>query len=974
MVVTFISQCEKKALNRSRRVLDAFADRIGNNTWQTIITEDGLIAVKILLRRTASKNTAVSCHRVRSRSRLELIWVVGAKHKFGPRGIVPVNTTNKDLFMDVDSGKPVDGVLYANTQLQRLDQHLFAVGYVAEQLNNQLFPDREGHYSPVIFASGCFHDLGKVDPVFQNWIIKPSNQSLALLDGQHIDKGRFSFDKHPRHNEVSLLLYHLLDGPELKHINVANKRCIKHVIYWHHAKPFRKKTSDFCDYHSLFTKFSKSLVKQDITDVSTQAITLLNNVAAIDNAYRRQSSSILSQCYGDAVNAEKIDTLEDAPKLPTYKNYTPSDDVKDYKKQIKTNANHNIARTCVISADRMVSALSASALDTHIQNRSLNELVTQALLQETTLVTHIDDCLAKFPQNQRSAQQNQRAIDLSSIPGVAVLAGAAGCGKTKIALEWSKLGGVQQIIWVCPRVQICQGLFYDLISEQYLPDAQIEINTGEFKFTNQWDQPTPEGMDFAGDVVITTIDQVFSAIISHTRADLLVKLLNVHVVFDEYHEYINMPAFNLLFAELVACKGEQNSLAKTLLVSATPHYFYVEKILGIDRDDVVTMPTFNTRSYRLKRHIYDEADVSQVNPLYSSRSQNTFVVSNTATTAQASFIANQTRENAVLIHSKYKKSDKRKLFDEVYQSFKQNGTAKYTVLRSGPIVQAALNISCASMVSEITSAENCLQRLGRLDRFGQSTQTNVYTIAIPISISKGKANGSAARFLSQLFGFHSALAWDQLLCSELGDDEFTLDKIYHLYYQFHTLETTTLSIARDLCAALNDSVRLIKCQVVDPITVPPKKLLGGRSKIKKTSLRGNNRFVQMAVCDVTNHGKPHFLDDYAYIIGTDENIEIDSLTASCNEIEGYGDSESNLLAHMKKKHHNIMGGTKAYNDAILLNEARDPERPVFLSYTPADLDQVGGEVARHSAAIYYAECDKQPIGAISIKKLIEKGE
>ena len=58
MIVTFISQCEKKALQRTRLVLDAFANRIGHNTWQTVITEDGLVMVKKLLARTASKNTA----------------------------------------------------------------------------------------------------------------------------------------------------------------------------------------------------------------------------------------------------------------------------------------------------------------------------------------------------------------------------------------------------------------------------------------------------------------------------------------------------------------------------------------------------------------------------------------------------------------------------------------------------------------------------------------------------------------------------------------------------------------------------------------------------------------------------------------------------------------------------------------------------------------------------------------------------
>ena len=83
MMVTFVSQCEKKALPRTRRVLDAFANRIGDNTWQTVITKEGLEAVKKLLRKTASKSTAVSCHWIRSRSRSDFLWVVGNKNKFG---------------------------------------------------------------------------------------------------------------------------------------------------------------------------------------------------------------------------------------------------------------------------------------------------------------------------------------------------------------------------------------------------------------------------------------------------------------------------------------------------------------------------------------------------------------------------------------------------------------------------------------------------------------------------------------------------------------------------------------------------------------------------------------------------------------------------------------------------------------------------------------------------------------------------
>lgn len=97
MMVTFVSQCEKKALKRTRRVLDAFAERIGDNTWQTVITADGLKTVKKMLRQSATKNTAVACHWIRSRSRCELVWVVGKRNKFNQHGVVPVNSTSKNI-------------------------------------------------------------------------------------------------------------------------------------------------------------------------------------------------------------------------------------------------------------------------------------------------------------------------------------------------------------------------------------------------------------------------------------------------------------------------------------------------------------------------------------------------------------------------------------------------------------------------------------------------------------------------------------------------------------------------------------------------------------------------------------------------------------------------------------------------------------------------------------------------------------
>jgi len=134
MMVTFVSQCEKKALNRTRRVLDAFANRIGDNTWQTIITEDGLIAVKTLLRKTATKNTAVSCHWLRSRSRSDLVWVVGNRRRFNAEGVVPVNSTRID---------------FSHREWEK-GWHTTEIIAIASAI------------------AGLFHDLGKANDLFQD--------------------------------------------------------------------------------------------------------------------------------------------------------------------------------------------------------------------------------------------------------------------------------------------------------------------------------------------------------------------------------------------------------------------------------------------------------------------------------------------------------------------------------------------------------------------------------------------------------------------------------------------------------------------------------------------------------------------------------------------------------------------------------------------------------------------------------------
>lgn len=102
MNILLVSQCDKRALTESRRILDQFAERRGERTWQTPITQAGLDTLRKLLRKTARKNTAVACHWVRGRDHSELLWIVGDARRFNIEGAVPTNTTRRNVLRKQD--------------------------------------------------------------------------------------------------------------------------------------------------------------------------------------------------------------------------------------------------------------------------------------------------------------------------------------------------------------------------------------------------------------------------------------------------------------------------------------------------------------------------------------------------------------------------------------------------------------------------------------------------------------------------------------------------------------------------------------------------------------------------------------------------------------------------------------------------------------------------------------------------------
>ncbi len=134
MNILLISQCSKNALKETRRVLDQFAERRGDRTWQTPITWEGLATLRKMLKKNARKNTAVACHWIRGKDHSELLWIVGDVSRFNVEGAVPTNITSRNILRKEDEN----------------DWHtLDAISLLAS-------------------IAALFHDFGKANILFQN--------------------------------------------------------------------------------------------------------------------------------------------------------------------------------------------------------------------------------------------------------------------------------------------------------------------------------------------------------------------------------------------------------------------------------------------------------------------------------------------------------------------------------------------------------------------------------------------------------------------------------------------------------------------------------------------------------------------------------------------------------------------------------------------------------------------------------------
>lgn len=744
--------------------------------------------------------------------------------------------------------------LFANTHRQPLSQHCALVGLMAHQIIIQTYQgDNAKAWAKAAFMAGLLHDIGKIDPAFQSFLSKGQCSGLQMEDGTHILEDKttkgFSFNDYPRHNEVSwaLLEGHIEDFPFKKAFlngNAALWEHTKYAVYWHHAKPLREDPESFSNFSHIYAKMDWAVshlesLKHLLGEIFQWVAPLLQPQAS--------AQSFLDEC----ITSVPVDR---GLLVPPFKRDYSAATAQSVNTACVKEAINSAVRSAVVLADRMVSSYTPAELQGWLelwaQTRELPDTaVAEAIEPSQSVHQSIRNTLERFqtsyPGSERNTQQSSAAAAMAA-QHCTVLQGPAGCGKTKIILEYiSKQPLGRRTFIFVPRTAVGQGLFHELVTEYGLAD-HVEFLSSELKLRAHRGEivPTAEGDELNGQIVITTVDQLCGIGLSHRKIDLLTEVMRSTVVFDEFHELFDTTAIVLMFMEMMYLRSKTTT-AKTALVSATPNQFFLKKIAQVASctidemfGQIVQVPSFNTKPI----HIHFEQ--SQVgpqgeHPFDTVSTPGEIAVANTATRAQISAVRALDRGNAALcFHSKYTAKDKQSVFDAVMRQFGKNSGVEQSTLYAGPIVQASLNITTRQLHTEAIHAENWLQRLGRVNRFGsfEAGTLKVYNL-----MKSGADAANHKRLLSRLAQYHRTQAWIDYSESAIAKTT-TLGEIYALYEQFHRSELTQQAYERDFELIVQQSARVFKDKHFDPVQMPAPKG-DGLKKLSANSLRGNSFYI-----------------------------------------------------------------------------------------------------------------------------------
>lgn len=509
---------------------------------------------------------------------------------------------------------------------------------------------------------------------------------------------------------------------------------ILNAVYWHHARPLDEKFDHLENVGSILEKLSDQDI-ESLRDICKQ--------------------------LGFKITKSKNNYDVSVPTLY----------IKDSNGNSDDNSILLAVRGCLIAADRTISKMSPKQVEDIALGSSLDnyeELKDKSASSITLDISVIDGYDPKRFKIQKDC------LELALKNKTTAIKAPSGFGKTLLGTLFSLRSG-RKTFWVCPRNVIAETVYKNIIQEinamKLDKNPSIELFlTGVRKESSDNAPAEP----FTSDIVVTNIDNLLKPTVSNDVADKLFMCLYSNVVFDEYHEFVSDSPMFSAFVYFMRFRHRIAKRPQTLLESATDPY--IEYLWDTINNKTLILPSSDNHYPAAHTKPY----LVSINKGVGSIPPGGLLIRNSIKNAQDCSISYGAD---ILLHSKYTDEDRFLIMKEIYDNFGKGGTGVRDGLKtcSAPVIQASLDVSFSFLCETILSPESTLQRIGRINRWGE--QDGLIELVLLESEDKDKSEMGAIRTLydQKLMGH-----WVNFLKKEFPSPKsITLDELYKIYNSFN---------------------------------------------------------------------------------------------------------------------------------------------------------------------------------------------